>query len=316
MYRVATFDARPDVADSLEAWRDWCSGIHGKLQISLDSETFRGRTARQRTETYELVNWCSDAEVIARSSRDIKRDERGSYEILVPLHGDQHVGWAAGDHQMTPGSMALLPVDSPFRLAHAAGASAVTLIVPASRLDDRLGRFDAGRSPQILGATGLPRVCRDLLVSLHESRADLSASQFDLVCDRVVDLMSLALRSDPVVSVESGSDAVFLAVRHHIRENATDPELSVRSVAVAVNWSARYIQAALARQGTTATELIRTERLELARTRLMSPGFADQNVAAVGASVGFGSASAFTAAFRRHFGVTPSDLRAGSQHSA
>ena len=316
MYLSESFEASPGAADSVDAWREWCSGIHGTLQISVDDDTFRGRTARQRTDNYELVNWSSGAEVIMRSKRDISRDERGSYEILVPLVGSQHVGWDAADQQVAPGSLALLPIDSPFHLTHRSGASAVTLIVPARRLDDRMGRSEVGRRLRILGDTGLPRVCRDLLVSLHESRDDLSASQFDLICDRVVDLVGVALLGDPAMSVERGSDAVFSAVRRHIRENATDPDLSVRSMAAAVNWSPRYIQAALASHGTTATELIRTERLELARARLMSPGFADHNVAAVGASVGFGSASAFAAAFRKHFGVTPRDVRAEERRTA
>lgn len=311
MYQLDTLTARASIADSVQAWREWCSGIHGTLQISLDADAFEGLTARQRTATYELVNWCSGEELIARSSRDIRGDERGHYEILVPLNGSQYVGSADADQRLVPGAMALLPIDSPFHLAHRSGASAVTLIVPAQRLDDRMARSAAGRHAHILGDAGLPRVCRDLIVSLYSAREDLSGSEFDLICDRVVDLFSLALAGESEIPVDTGADAVFAAVRRYIRENATDPDLSIGSMAADISWSPRYIQAVLARNGTTATDLIRAERLELARTRLTSPAFAGHNVAAVGASVGFGSPSAFAAAFRRHFGVTPREVRAG-----
>lgn len=311
MYQLDTLTARADDADSVQAWHEWCSGIHGTLQIALDTEAFQGITARQRTATYELVNWCSGEEMIARSSRDIRGDERGHYEILVPLDGSQYIGDSGADERLAPGAMALLPIDSPFHLAHGSGASAVTLLVPAQRLDDRIARSGGGRQTRILGDAGLPRVCRDLIVSLYAARDDLSGSEFDLICDRVVDLFSLAVVGDSQVPLETGGDAVYAAVRRYIRENATDPDLSIGSMAADISWSPRYIQAVLARHGTTATDLIRTERLELARTRLTSPAFARHNVAAVGASVGFGSPSAFAAAFRRHFGATPRDVRTG-----
>ncbi len=316
MYQLDTFTAQASDAQSIDAWREWCSSIHGALQISFGDQAFEGHTTRQRTDTYELVNWCSGEEVVARSRRHIRTDERGHYELLVPLHGDQHVGSASPEQQLTPGTIALLPIDSPFHLAHRRGASALTLIVPASRLDDRLSRSHCQTDLRILGDSGLPRVCRDLLVSLNTSREEISASQFDLICDQVVDLASIAMAGELDIAEETGTEAVFQAVRRHIRENVTDPDLSVATLATAVNWSGRYIQAALTRHGTTATELIRTERLELARIRLTSASFSGHNVAAVGASVGFGSASAFAAAFRRQFGVSPRDVRAGTSNSA
>lgn len=61
----------------------------------------------------------------------------------------------------------------------------------------------------------------------------------------------------------------------------------------------------------TASELVRQERLELARLRLGSDDFRDQSIADVAVSVGFQSPSAFSAAFRRHFGVTPREFRRG-----
>jgi AraC-like DNA-binding protein len=61
--------------------------------------------------------------------------------------------------------------------------------------------------------------------------------------------------------------------------------------------------------GTTARDLIRDQRLELARARLVSPGWADVTVADIASACGMSSHSLFTAAYRAKYGMTPSAAR-------
>ncbi|MBB4932767.1 AraC-like DNA-binding protein [Lipingzhangella halophila] len=61
--------------------------------------------------------------------------------------------------------------------------------------------------------------------------------------------------------------------------------------------------------GTTPRELIREERLVLARDRLTIQAYRGTPIFELAHRTGFGSASAFSTAFRQRFGVTPRELR-------
>jgi AraC-like DNA-binding protein len=283
--------------------------------MSFDSDSYRGHVVRQRTDAYQLIGWTSEAELITRSTRGIRRDPRGHCELLVPLKGDLFVGRDEPESRLRPGAMALVPVDSPYKIAHETGAVALTLLIPHERVAHRLGPA-TDRGQLVLGDKGLPRVSRDLLVSLLRERSDLSGGDFDSVCDRVVDLFCLAAAGETRLPEQSGATAVVDSVLGYVREHATDPDLSVAALAAAVGWSPRYIQATLARHGTTASDLIRSERLELARTRLANRAFAAHSIASIAAAVGFNSPSAFTSAYRQHFGYSPRHTRARTSRDA
>jgi AraC-like DNA-binding protein len=69
------------------------------------------------------------------------------------------------------------------------------------------------------------------------------------------------------------------------------------------------VQASLQASGATARDLIRSQRLELARARLTSRDWTDVTVADIASSCGLSSHSLFTAAFRARYGTTPSAAR-------
>ena len=60
---------------------------------------------------------------------------------------------------------------------------------------------------------------------------------------------------------------------------------------------------------TTARDLIRSERLRLARSRLTAAGWAGRSIAQIAYASGFASHASFATAYRREFGVTPRDSR-------
>ncbi len=291
-----------------DAWRDWCNDVHGMFDITFGNEGYRGRVVRQRTSNYQLVAWTSEAEVLKRRAAGIRRDPRGHYELLVPLQGTLVVGVAEALSRLVPGEMAIVPFDTPFEVAHDGGARALTLLVPGERIDQRLGPT-SDRGARVHASRGLAKVGRDLIVSLLRERNALSGRGFDAAADRVVDLLCLAADGDEQLPDAADTQPVLEAVRRYIREHATDPELTVAAMAHAIGWSLRYVQSVLARENLTARELIRIERLELARARLANPAFASRNVAAIAMSVGFTSPSAFSNAYRRHFGQSPRETR-------
>ncbi|WP_269322866.1 helix-turn-helix domain-containing protein [Nocardia carnea] len=76
-----------------------------------------------------------------------------------------------------------------------------------------------------------------------------------------------------------------------------------------MGWSVRQIQLAFRAAGATPSEVIREERLRLARERLRNPAYRQRSITDIATGSGFDSVSSFTKAFHRRFGSTPGQIR-------
>lgn len=98
----------------------------------------------------------------------------------------------------------------------------------------------------------------------------------------------------------------------YINENLTNCELCLMSVADHMNMSV-YAVSRLFKEhtGIGFKEYVTSQRLEMAYRLLRNT---DNNVADIGADVGFESASYFSTAFRKKFGVSPGQVRKGENN--
>jgi AraC-like DNA-binding protein len=86
-------------------------------------------------------------------------------------------------------------------------------------------------------------------------------------------------------------------------------DLSISELAARHELSTRYIRMLFESEGTSVTEFVREERLRRARALLLSPRFAERRIAEIAYAVGFNDLSYFNRTFRRHFGLSPSEVR-------
>jgi AraC-like DNA-binding protein len=68
-------------------------------------------------------------------------------------------------------------------------------------------------------------------------------------------------------------------------------------------------------EGTTFSRFLLDQRLAHAHHMLSNPLLAKRTISTIAYEAGFGDLSHFNRAFRRRYGVTPSDIRAGSRYS-
>lgn len=204
--------------------------------------------------------------------------------------------------------MALCDMDRPVTFAHQDDFLSIALIVPEQEIKRRSPA--TAHHPQVFSAaSGLGRVIRQMLVTLQEERERLSEATFDIACEHLLDLVCLAAAGATDSAPAQQQATVEAEIRRYIRRHACDPDLNVASIARALGWSTRYIQEVLKAADTTSRDLIRQERLRLARNRLASASWADNSIAQITYSCGFNSHASFSTAFRREFGMTPRDAR-------
>jgi AraC-like DNA-binding protein len=102
------------------------------------------------------------------------------------------------------------------------------------------------------------------------------------------------------------------AIKEDVIGNLEHGDLSVGAVAARHRVTVRYVQKLFDHDGTTFSEYVLGERLACAHRLLSDPRRATEKIAAVAFAAGFGDVSYFYRAFRRRYGVLPTDVRAGS----
>jgi AraC-like DNA-binding protein len=293
-----------------EGWDEAFAALHGDHDVlpTAGPDPGCGRLVLQQTDRYRLA-WCGGAgQRIARGARHVRRDPRGAFELLVPLRGSAQVSAGGATSALAPGTAALCDMDRPLHLSHGADFESIALVVPQPEISTRSRSLEAAATV-IDTSRGIGALVRQLAVSLHGERHDLDQRAFDTSCDGLLDLATLAA-AGAAQAPEVHQDSVADAVRGYVRAHAHEADLDVHRVARALGWSSRHVQAVLQASGTTARDLIRSQRLELARSRLADRRWAGVTVADIASASGFSTHSSFSTAFRAEFGTTPSAARA------
>lgn len=289
-------------------WRERVSEIHCPMSFAL-ADDYCGRIEYQESDRYRLVRWWGDAETLTRDYTQIRRSPHESYELLIPVHG--HLQLTQGDREIVavPHTMTLTSLDAPMDMRHGDNVSAVALVIPREHLDARLAQPVNSRPISLEGRRGLGRIVVNQLRTVHRVRDQLDGFAFEAVMDRIVDLIAIAYNDVTAPTEGVSGDTLVDAIRCYVRSNAHDPALTGSGIATGLGWSLRHIQNRLQRVGTTPSDLIREERLALARLRLQDPGWRTHSITQIAYSSGFGDLSTFSNAYHRTFGERPSDTR-------
>jgi transcriptional regulator GlxA family with amidase domain len=99
------------------------------------------------------------------------------------------------------------------------------------------------------------------------------------------------------------------AIKEDIANWLDQSDLSVVAIAARHRIKPRWIQRLFESEGTTFTDYVLAQRLLRAHRLLTDPRCAGQKISAIAFDVGFGDLSYFNRAFRRRYGLAPSELR-------
>jgi AraC-like DNA-binding protein len=103
------------------------------------------------------------------------------------------------------------------------------------------------------------------------------------------------------------------AIKSDILENLRQRSFSIHGVASRHGITVNYVRQLFAAEGITFTEFVLQKRLAAADLMLRDPRYADRSISAVAFEVGFGDLPNFNRAFRRRYGMKPSDVREKAQ---
>jgi AraC-like DNA-binding protein len=252
--------------------------------------------------------------MIGSRSADLLEDGRDDY--LLTLHTQDHEVSVDGGRpvQVAAGEMMLVS-DGVRSQCHLPDTIVKVLSLSRRKLRDLAPQVELEAfhhapvaAPGLALLAGYADLLRAAPPQLAEEQALASSHLYDLVAF----LLDRLVRGGAARTVSGIRAARLALVRKDIRARLTDPEFDLAEAARRQGVSSRYIQQLFAGEGTSFSDVLREQRLDLTFRLLGEAAPRGRSISEIAFDAGFSDLSTFNRAFRRRFGLTPSDVRAGA----
>ena len=223
--------------------------------------------------------------------------------ILRTEHGDEVV--PAGSHVLHSQARA-------HQFIHTRGGQAATLKLPRAALAQRVPGLE--EAPLRLLSPDMPEPAlamgyAQLLAGMPDEPA-LSALLLRSAQSHLQELMASIVA--PAAQAPDG-DTLHVPrlalIQRDILARIAQPELTLAQIARLHHLTPRQVQRLFAREGTCFSDFVRGARLDRVRAALSDPRQRQRRVLQIVLDNGFDDFSAFGRAFRRRFGMTPTEAR-------
>lgn len=217
---------------------------------------------------------------------------------------------------LTPGAASVMTASEPACLKVPTYGEYINVRAPRRMLSPFVADLDAVYCRPIPADNPALRLLTRYIGILQEAESLATPDLRRQVVPHIHDLMALAIgatRDAAEIAKSRGAWAARMhAIKQDIASGLDQPGLSVAMIAAQHRVKPRWVQRLFENEGTTFTEYVLAQRLERAHRLLTDPCHACLKISTIALDAGFGDLSYFNRAFRRRYGVTPSDLRAAA----
>lgn len=241
--------------------------------------------------------------------------DNGTFMLTVLLEGGYHVHQDHRDFVVNTGEAAALLSGEPF--------DAVTLPGRICRALTVVMSVDAFRDSEVQPRDLLhqPVHCDGAAMGLLLGYVDAitritpDSTLPRLVGQHVSDLVLAALGASREAALGAGAHRASAAQLRQLKDDVRRRVGAGQPVHLALlarrhRISPSYVQKLFERERTNLSTFVCAERLERARRMLSSPRFARRKISAIALDCGFDNLAWFNRAFKRRYGITPSQMRA------
>lgn len=216
-----------------------------------------------------------------------------------------------------PGSAVILSGADPSLSTMHRHGSFLTIVMPRPELVALVPNLEAALAHQIPAENAALQLLIRYIALLRDGETFQTPALARIAATHIVDLAALAIgASRDITDIAQGRGmraARLSSIKADIDDHLGRPDLTIVEVAQRQGISPSYVRKLMDAAGTSFSDFVLGQRLARARKMLTDPRFADRPISAIAFQVGFGDLSYFNRTFRRAFGVTPSEVRAGAR---
>ncbi|MCT7373922.1 helix-turn-helix transcriptional regulator [Chelativorans salis] len=298
----------------LERWRD----LMGRAVLGLDLKLISEQSFHSRVETWFLpdvrITFASKSGLCMMRSRALLEDGADDISLHICTDGEWAIEHRNKEAPLHPGEAALVSDAEVASVTCASSARCVCIQIARSRLAPLVPDLNDALMRPIRRDNEALQLILGYVDMLRAGPSLRSPVLREMAASHIRDLVAAALgvsREGAAIAASGGVRAARRsAMKADIDRHIEEPDLSVSTVAARHGISPRYVQALFEDEGMTFSSFVLARRLARAHRLLVSPRHHPRRIADIAFDVGFGDLSYFNRAFRRRYGLTPSDVRA------
>lgn len=285
--------------------------------VQLDCEPalhapFAGSIATRRFGSLSMSEVASRAQKVRRSPRLISRAREDDLLVSIQLEGTGSVAQDGRQAQLQVGDFVLFDSTRPYELRFRDEFRQLVFQFQRRRLVDRLGPVESFAAIGVACGEPLGSVASDFFCSLGREGAGIGPEAAERLSGTALDLLATALAARRgTAAVPSAHRGAALARAKMVAlSRLGDSELDPANLAAALGMAPRSLHRLFASENQTFMRWVLSQRLEACRRDLADPGQDHRSVSDIALGHGFTDLSHFSRAFRRRYGILPSELRA------
>ena len=302
-------------AQQFSYWREVICEAFTRLDPAAEARSSFDSAVIQRDIADIAINDTrSKAQFIVRGPREIRLNPTPRFFINLQLSGTCLFRQDSREALMRPGDFYLVDTTRPYEQGYD-DFRVLCVSIPHHILAPRLVASERSTAVRLsCDDGGLGMIAGSFIKSLHacSDATDLHAKE--RLATSLVDVLAVALGGTVDANEQSRatvSQGLREAVISHIKRNATDPELSVATVAAKFRISPRYVHKLFEQSDHSFAQLVLEERLQRCAADLGFHG-SQRSVSEIAYDSGFSDLSHFCRVFRKRFGMSARSFRASS----
>lgn len=297
---LSTFSTRDHAPrERLAAWRDLLGPSYA---IDADPGDFRAETRLAQIDGMIIHAMDTDQQGVSRTARQIRRDGLEHFSFHLS-HAGYGFRTGRGDGRLEAGEISVNDLARPFERSAAPERHSIVLSLPRDAVE-RVAPERALHGGVLRG--GVARLLAAQMQMLAAHMGELPCAATRALMESTLAMLGAALSTGAPES--RGLDAArLLVIKRHIRQNLARLSLSPETIARDLRISRTRLYGLFEAEGGVA-RYIAVRRLAAAAEALRDP-HDFRPISALVVAFGFGSASAFSRAFRARYGLAPSEFR-------
>jgi len=300
------------LAQRHKAWQEALCSLYVRVDSRCDAvDDYRGFVKESSFGTVTITDCLIAPQRIDRRQSHLSRVDKDCFYVALTQNGHQVVEQRGQRLAYGPDSATIFSASEPYTLRNPDPHRAFYLEIPRAAMVER---WHPARPmvESINTSYGVGRIVRDMCASMVLEADGLSEPTRAELGERLIDVLALALENPhgdlPGIDGSIRSERLR-RVRSYIEAHIGDPLLNPERVAAACAMSVRTLHYLFKGTGESVSDCIWERRLQRCREALGMPAQRHRTVTEIALAAGFNSMSHFSSAFRRRFGMTPSDAR-------
>ncbi len=298
-------------AQQLEAWRCWYDTIFDVTPSRSDDDGFVAVNSTWSVQGLTISRVASPANTVSRTRSVIRHNSVDHWVITLSKQSVGEVATRGISFEAPPGTPFILSFGEEIGIRRRDQDERLQLILARDNFQAIAPLVDAARG--IALSTPAARMLADYMLLLERNAPDLDPKTFDRLGNAVQAMLTACL-APTAERMSVARDQINLTlmerVRRAVRRNLTSPSLGPAKLCREAATSRSQLYRLLEGEG-GVTHYIRRRRLAESFAMLCDIT-TDLPIGKLAERLCFADASTFSRAFRREFGMSPSDVRAMS----